>query len=199
MMGKTHVSMGIAAAFLVLQPTTAGEFAVAVIGGAGGGLLPDIEVRSSLSFRDPMNARWIALALALLFLGVDEAVDGPILTAVAQNSPLQLFAGALIFLVAGLFGRRSAHRTFTHSLLGLAVFCFGLGLVCAPLVVSFAVGFASHVLLDLLNKKPVQLFYPLKAGRFCLKLVYANGVVNVVCLVVGVVFIAAWTGWALIA
>ena len=43
---------------------------------------------------------------------------------------------------------------------------------------AFALGFASHVLLDLLNKMPVQLLYPSKRGKLCLRLCYASGATN---------------------
>lgn len=194
MMGKTHVSVGVATALLVTQPVTLGGFSVAVIGGAIGGIISDMEVRSNPKFRDALHARFIALGLTVVFLLVDVITQGLIITSFLENSSLRLITGSAILIALVIFGRSTSHRTFTHSLLGLISLSAGVWLLCPPLTTAFVAGFISHVLLDLLNKQPIQIFYPIKKGKFCLKLFYANGVMNTVFLILGIVGSLFWAG-----
>ncbi len=48
------------------------------------------------------------------------------------------------------------------------------------------VGYFSHIVLDLFNKKKVQLFYPFKSG-FCFGICYANKTMNKGLMYLGVV------------
>lgn len=194
MMGKTHVSVGVATALLVTQPVTLGGFSVAVIGGAIGGIISDMEVRSNPKFRDALHARFIALGLTVVFLLVDVITQGLIKTSFLENSSLRLITGSAILIALVIFGRSTSHRTFTHSLLGLISLSAGVWLLCPPLTTAFVAGFISHVLLDLLNKQPIQIFYPIKKGKFCLKLFYANGAMNTVFLILGIVGSLFWAG-----
>ena len=45
MMGKTHIAVGIAAAYLITHPQTAPEFIIATVGGSIGGVMADIDVK----------------------------------------------------------------------------------------------------------------------------------------------------------
>ncbi len=71
------------------------------------------------------------------------------------------------------------------------LFSGGLLTFHPALATAFALGFASHVLLDLLNKMPVQLFYPSKRGRLCFRLCYASGATNTAFMWVGAFGIVA--------
>ena len=194
MMGKTHISVGVATAFLVTQPVTLEGFSVAVIGGATGGIISDMEVRSNSKFRDALHARLIVLVLTMVFLIVDVITQGPIISSVLHSSSQRLIAGSAILIALVIFGRFTSHRTFTHSLLGLVSLSAGVWLLCPPLTAAFAAGFISHVLLDLLNKQPIQIFYPIEKGKFCLKLCYANGAMNTVFFLLGIVGVLYWVG-----
>lgn len=194
MMGKTHVSVGVATALLVTQPVTLEGFSAAVIGGAIGGIISDMEVRSNPKFRDALHARFIALGLTVVFLLVDVITQGLIITSFLENNTLRLITGSAILIALVIFGRSTSHRTFTHSLLGLISLSAGVWLLCPPLTTAFVAGFISHVLLDLLNKQPIQIFYPIKKGKFCLKLFYANGTMNTVFLFLGIVGSLFWAG-----
>jgi inner membrane protein len=50
----------------------------------------------------------------------------------------------------------------------------------------FAIGFATHLLLDLLNRKGEQLLYPLK-NTYCLGVCSSSGVVNDILFAFGLV------------
>lgn len=49
MMGKTHIAVGIAAAYLITHPQTAPEFIIATVGGSIGGVMADIDVKIDTS------------------------------------------------------------------------------------------------------------------------------------------------------
>ena len=104
-------------------------------------------------------------------------------------------AGAVAFIALCAIGAFSGHRTFCHSLLGLALFSAAVWAVCPALAAPFAVGFASHLALDLLNKQKLQLFFPLKAGSFCFSLCHADGAANTVLMVVGTVAAVGLLAW----
>lgn len=198
MMGKTHISVGVAAAVVLTQPSSLGGCIAAIIGGSTGGLICDIEVRSNRYHRDALHARIILAALVVVALLADALMRGPVTSYVLQSNVTLLLAGAVLLAGASIFGRFQPHRTFTHSLLGLVLFSIGVALLCLPLTFAFAVGFLSHVLLDLLNKKPIQLLYPSKAGKVCLGVCYANGKANQVFLVLGVLGSAVGLGYAIL-
>lgn len=194
MMGKTHISVGIAAALIASQATGADGVAIAVAGGAAGGILPDFDLQSSPKLREPPHTQVIVLALVVASLIVDVVNRGPMMTAVLGSSQSSLVTGAALFIGALFFGMRTAHRTFTHSILGTLVMGAAVSLICPPLTVAFVAGFVSHIALDLLNKKSIQLFYPLKAGKFALRWFYADGIANRVLFFVGIAAIAFWLG-----
>lgn len=66
-----------------------------------------------------------------------------------------------------------------HSFTALVILTIIVDFIFHDATLPFAIGMLSHILLDLLNMKKVQLFYPLK-NKFGLKLCSANGTVNTV-------------------
>ena len=70
MMGKTHMIAGIAAAAFIARPDTLGGCLEAILGGALGGLICDLDVQSSTYCRDAGIVRNAALVLGagVLFL-----------------------------------------------------------------------------------------------------------------------------------
>ena len=91
---------------------------------------------------------------------------------------LPVFAGgALGCLICDLEIKGIGHRGFSHSLLALVLETACVQLVFPEAALPFAAAFASHVLLDLMNKRPVRLFFPAKKG-VCLGWFYADGLAN---------------------
>ena len=91
-----------------------------------------------------------------------------------------------LFAALTFLGGHTDHRSFTHSLVAMAAFCGAAWMVCEPLLPYFAAGYASHLVLDLMNTQPIKLFWPINKG-VCLGLCHAKGMVNTVLLVVGAV------------
>lgn len=142
MTGRVHVVVGIAAAALLAPalPTEAparDSLLAAYLGAAiVGALVPDLDTPGSLLARTFGPFRF-GLWVLLRLIGV-------------------------------------GHRGMTHSLLGLAaataaVAAVGGALVSpalvAPTVVGFAVGYASHLLLDAMTARGVPLWLPLSGRR----------------------------------
>ena len=58
--------------------------------------------------------------------------------------------------------------------------------VSIPLVIPFLIGYISHILLYIMNKKPVMVLFPSEKG-ICLNWFYAGKIANKVFLVLGCV------------
>ena len=75
-------------------------------------------------------------------------------------------------------GSKTSHRSFTHSILGLFIYTAILSYSFKDNIVTpFFFSYLSHIILDLLNKKGISLYYPFKF-RFSLKLCESSGKVN---------------------
>ena len=98
---------------------------------------------------------------------------------------LPVFAGGVLgCLICDLEIKGSGHRGFSHSLLALVLETACLQMIFPAAALPFAAAFASHVLLDIMNKRPVRLLYPLKKG-ICLGWFYADGLANKAFAVIG--------------
>ena len=133
-----------------------------------------------------MFRRGVALvvALAAVLLVVDWWLDAGACAWVVSHMGLRTALGGALVLGTCIVGALSSHRGFAHSLLALCLLAAGLWLACAPLVLPFAAGFASHVALDVLNYKPVRLFFPFKRG-IALGLYRSDGVADRVLFAAG--------------
>ena len=87
------------------------------------------------------------------------------------------FTGMAAFVIICIFASGSGHRGFSHSLLAMALETLCIWLIFPSAAVPFAVAFASHVLMDMMNKRSVRLFYPAKKG-ICLGWFYADRLAN---------------------
>ncbi len=183
MMGKTHIAVGIASGIAAAQPDTLGECLSAVMGGAVGGLLCDVDVRAQNN-RDARIARFVTICIALGILIADWVLKTGIWRYLLAHAGAPLAIGAAGFLGICIAGSFTSHRSFMHSLLALVLLSVCLSMVYPPLVPAFAAGFASHLLLDLLNRKPILLLFPWKKGC-CLNLFYADGAANALFLLLG--------------
>ena len=186
--------MGLAAALAVVQPTTPGACVAALVGGALGSLVPDIDVRRSARRREVMRTSLVALVAVALVLAYDYRTQAGLCMQVVEGVGWRLVAGVLTFCGLVAFGATTRHRTFTHSLVALCAWSAALRQICEPLVLPFAVAMASHLILDVLNKKGVRLLWPLRCD-VCLGLCRSNGVADAVVGALG----AAVAVWQLVA
>ena len=191
MMGKTHIAVGVASAMLITQPKTKMEFVAAVVGGAVGGVMSDIDVKIDCSNKfakkaslDALYGEIAALVIAVGALLADCFISSCfIIHRITNNFPFSVIGiGALVVLI--IFGERSTHRDWTHSLIAMILFSVATCLIDIPIGLAFSVGFASHLIIDLLNKSPERLFFPAKKG-ICFKVCYADRLGNELLFAVG--------------
>lgn len=184
MMSRTHMVIGVAASLAVLQPETALECTAAVVGGALGATISDIDVLWKKRMQDVISCMiWVALLIAGLLIlehvakiGMAEQLAGW----VGEN----WIGGVALLSVVCVCGFFSEHRSFTHSLLGMVLFSYGMQLLLPGRSYGFVVGFATHILLDLMNRKELRLMYPFRQG-FCMHLCAASGKVNMILMWLG--------------
>lgn len=197
MLGKTHLAIGVATALLVTQPRSLDEVAAIVIGGAIGGILPDIDVKIDTSNKfaakasmDALYGEIAAISLSAAILLADWFKGGDVCREVVEKWPIAL-VGTVIFTVLTVIGERSEHRDKTHSLLFMALFTIATILIHVNIGAGFLIGYASHLLIDLLNKAPERLLYPGKKG-ICFKICYADRLGNDILFAVGLALTALY-------
>lgn len=178
MTGKTHLVCGEAAALLLLRPAGPQELLLTLAAAAVGATLPDVDVTSSDARERLVGIVSIAGGAALVVWAVNTLCD----LHLEQRLPLlagqaRLWAWVVLFLALCVFGSFQPHRSFLHSVPGVALLTACVHLGAQPLAPAFFVAILSHVLLDLLNKRPVRLLFPLRRG-VCLGLCSSGGLVN---------------------
>lgn len=154
MLGKTHVSAGMAASLLVLQPVSIAPLACALLGGALGGWISDIDVRGAKLVRGTIVSVCVAaLAFASRFLA--EVLPGsPALQAIAPEMGPASVVGAALFAGVTLFGSFTAHRTFTHSIVGCALWYVAVCLLWPQIAPAFGIGLCAISSLTCSTKPP---------------------------------------------
>ena len=197
MLSKTHLTVGVATALAVSPGRTAGGLFAAVIGGALGGVLCDVECKDLPGRNDAFTGRIGAGALTVLLLTADSIMKAGLWTSIRTQPLSSVIVGALIVILAASLGHISTHRTFTHSLLYVALLGLGGGLISPFLTVPILVGGVSHLALDTLNKKPVPWLYPLLKKGLCLRLCRADKAANAAFFWLGLIASAALLAWKL--
>lgn len=200
MLGKTHVSAGMAASLLVLQPVSVAPLACALLGGALGGWLSDVDVRRAKLLRGTIvSVCVVALAFASRFLAEMFSEVEALQARAPEMGPASV-VGAALFAAITLLGSVTAHRTFTHSIVGCALWYMSVCLLWPQIAPAFGIGLCSHLILDLLNKAPkgsMQLFFPLKT-RVCLDVCRADGFANALVWSASVIVCVVYVGWLVI-
>ena len=190
MQGKTHAVCGGALAVAALAPVTFPALGGAMVGGMLGALCPDVDCDSSHAYKGVTK---FALFVALIF-GLCYALDyvyGTALLASLANFErgrwtVARIVGLALLIAYFIAGALSAHRTLTHSLVGMAVATVAIYLAAPGIWQSFALGYASHLALDLLNKQKEQLLWPFGDGC-ALYVCKSDGAMNKVLLFIGII------------
>lgn len=179
MRGKTHIAAGAAAAVALLDPTGAAEVVALGLVGAAGGLLPDADLLKSNGSKDASAcAGLVALGIAGAMF-VDRVVPFGLSVLITGSMGPQPYLGIAGILATTAFGVSRPHREFTHSLLFCACSMVAVCAVCPLLAAPLGAGLISHLVLDLLNKRGLCLFWPAKR-RICLGLCASGGVIDAV-------------------
>lgn len=167
MTGNTHVAVGVASSLIILQPKTVPECLCAITGGIIGGMICDIDSpgkRKSLDYRDDpygwQIAVFVVIVIAVL-LGLDYLAGSGAVEYIMTHLGPPLLIGGAVFLGVCIFGTRTPHRTFMHSLLAGVLLSVSMWFFCRPLAAPFVIGLASHLIIDFFNKKKVQYLWPI--------------------------------------
>lgn len=194
MLGKTHVAVGVATSLAILRPKTTVGVIGAIAGGAIGGWICDIDCRD-IEYKDSTIPDFIiAFIVAAISVFLDYRIGNGMCDYLLSHFGILTIAGIFIFLGTCIFGFFSDHRTFTHSLLGLVLLVLSMGMVCLPLALPFGIGYISHIIIDLTNKRGIHLFYPLNKG-FCMDICDSDGSANMALLFIGTAASVILTGW----
>ncbi|MBQ1720966.1 MAG: metal-dependent hydrolase [Lachnospiraceae bacterium] len=188
---STHAAVG-ACVGLALTMNQPAEYAL--VGGTLamiGGIISDIDVGETGKKTTPIIIGGLSLGLlAILYIIGGGVFPGIIELWKATSGLLRTMVGSTLFFVTCLWGMRRPHRSFLHSLLGMAILGGAVYLALPVAAGYFLAGMVAHVVLDVLNYRPVQLFYPLEKG-VSLRLCYSKSQVSNAILVASIVGIAA--------
>ena len=201
MLAKAHIAVGMAAAFSIVRPETAAEALPVIAGGALGCLICDLDCDIGSEKSDSSHWRIVMGLVAAAALIEDHLLDAGMWRSLgragnslpepfSQIGSYLWFAGLAGFVITCIFAEGSGHRGFSHSLPAMALETGFLWFVFPAAALPFAIAFASHVLLDITNKRPVRLFYPAKKG-ICLGWFYADRLANKVFAAAGTVWLIA--------
>lgn len=174
MMGITHVFAGTLSAVALTGARTPEEILAALIGGSLGGIVCDMDLGKNKKTSDVKEAAVYAGAITLGCLAVDRLLDQTLIRSIQSGWPGECGLGLAGLILLWIWGWRQPHRGGTHSLLAMALFGACVDLICGMVSGPFLIGMASHLVLDFLNRKPLQLLYPLN-GKWCLNLCKADG------------------------
>lgn len=193
MMGKTHIFMGTAFALALSFPDSPMEILAAAAGGAVGGMISDVDLDSLKNIKETMHTKSIAGSILGISLVIDFIFKCGIIEYMKNTNPVIMLVGLVAFIALYFIGAAAKHRGFTHSILAMFIYSAAFGAMCFPMALPFMIGFASHLLLDMLNKKPIKLFFPAKKG-ICFRLCPASGKVNNTFMYVGIVCTVVFLG-----
>lgn len=175
MMGVTHIFIGTMSSVILTAPESPGGCLVALVGGAVGGIVCDIDLGSCKRRTDVSQAGQLAAGIALACLTADRLLTIELSRSIRGRTPQEIAAGLTSLATLYLWGRRQPHRGGTHSLAAAAAFGMCIHLVCGSMLAEpFLIAMLSHLVLDLLNCRPVRLLYPMRPG-FCLRFCGVDG------------------------
>lgn len=185
MQGKTHAVVGATCALIVANTKNVDILTMGVAVATIGALMPDVDVKTS------KIAKVATKAFCTLLIGIVALVTlktqgyGDLLPNIQVPTNLTNgVTGVLILCGILLFGYFTPHRGPTHSLLCCFLATFGMWLFVPNLAIFMFVGYASHLILDVINYKGIQLFYPLPK-EVSLDLCKSDGAVNSAMFILG--------------
>lgn len=177
MMGTAHMFVGTMAVLLAMEPASAEECLTALVGGITGSLICDIDLK--IGERASRLRKTVCAAGVLLAAGavIKWVMQLGVIRCICGNSHPTFIPGLLCLALLCVWGVMQPHRGGTHSLLAVALFGGCVHLICSAMTVPFMISAMSHLVLDLLNRQPIRVLYPLRFG-WCLNICRADGRLN---------------------
>lgn len=184
MTGKTHFVVGEATALLLTLPATPQELLLCTGAAAVGSVICDIDSSSSKSHKELTTLLSVVTVAATLIAALEVHYGlGIVRLLQRQTSLMRVLLGLAVILGVCSFGMHQPHRSFMHSIPCWALLSVLVWDIFPALTPAFSYAMASHILLDLLNRRKVQLLYPLDWG-LCFRLSSSQGRLNdQICLI----------------
>ncbi len=176
---RTHLAAGYAAVLWTFSPDTIAELILCTGTAAIGSVVSDVDASASRSKNDLAKVSAVTFLSIAGVLAVDHFAGTDIASRFSSSTSLvRLFTGFLIFLGVCIFGEHLPHRSFMHSIAGTAAVTVSFSLILPSAAPYMAVSMLSHIIIDMLNKKKIQLFYPLPKPRIGFGICSADGSIN---------------------
>lgn len=168
MNANVHTSVGLATATGValvvpmMQCKSIADYSLCLGCAVIGSLLPDIDANGESKAKKEFRHVMSFLTVVAVYLIYSAYMSGTLLSKISEYIHSIRGIGAIAFLIFCVMGYLSSHREFTHYLVGLVCFTVSfMMLTDVKLGIWFGVGFLSHQLIDMLNKKKIKWLYPL--------------------------------------
>lgn len=190
MLGRTHKKIAVALSFAILQPTTVPACLGTMAAGSIGGTVCDVDIllrkhpaKDEEPNRDDRYDTWADIGsnilLTFLFVLVDLFIGNGAVDWFLCHIGFRTIAASAVFALIVVCGMMATHRSFMHSILVGISLSGCLYFICLPLTPAFTIGFTTHILLDLLNKTGICLFWPIKR-RFNFNVCASNKTANAI-------------------
>ncbi len=169
MMGYTHAAVGVGSGLATAMFVGNGRpetIVTAAALGALGGIAADIDTKDQYDnpkMTDAGRTRLAVVGMLIIAMVTDFLLDNNLLTYINLKNYMAL-GGAAAFLVLMVLGHFCKHRTFTHSLLFVVLTTASIYCINKQASIFYGVGCCSHLILDIINKMGIPLFFPIKAG-----------------------------------
>ena len=137
MMSKTHIAVGVASALAIAQTGSVESCVAAMIGGSIGGIIADCDITPSRAHKDALIGRIIVIAVSVVSLAIDYWYGAGVCDYLVGSLGVWLIVGIALFAALTFVGGHTDHRSFTHSLVGMAAFCGSFYLICEPLLMNW--------------------------------------------------------------
>lgn len=191
MTGKTHAMVGAACATtMACIPSMSMPLVSAMFCGALGGVLPDVDIKQSKAGKYAKRVAVWACISVLAFVAFMQRGIAP--ANLLSGHSLRVCARVLVsigmLVCLWLAGIQCGHRSVTHSLFALVWVMLASALLGTEIALCVCIGYASHLAIDLLNKKGEQLLFPLEK-RYCIGVCSANGKVDQILRLIGGILI----------
>jgi len=184
MTSKTHTLTGAGVAALFCTGFSF-PFVPVIAGAVIGSLLPDIDhPKASINQKILIFKNKLTLQITFILLGA---------AAFLYGSTVFKMVGVFLVLTA-----LSAHRKFTHSLIGL----FGFSGICYAVtqfytgniknfVIGLIIGYVIHIVTDCLSNHGIELLFPFSDKHFALPIVKTGGISEYIFLLLVVALIGS--------
>ncbi len=183
MMSKTHLTVGMATALALSTISTPTECVAALAGGAIGGVLADVDIIKDDYKSDALIGELLAAGITAIVAIIDYIFNWGICRYIIKNK-ITSIVGLISLAVLWIVGFSKDHRSFTHSIFAMMLYSGSIALVYPSMGTACLLGYLSHLLLDIMNKKKIQLLFP-KKGGICFGWCYANKVANKIFMILG--------------